>query len=133
MVECGGLENRYGRFTSIEGSNPSPSALQGKRRTGLVLLNLGPVTVPSGTSLDIQVIRAPAAVATATNADSNHQIAEWLPQADIALARDKWYMATIGLSVAIGQAFEGKLGAVVGGLAGWAWAAHRWKTHQRRG
>ena len=27
-VECGGLENRYGRFTSIEGSNPSPSVLQ---------------------------------------------------------------------------------------------------------
>jgi hypothetical protein len=26
VVECGGLENRYGRFTSIEGSNPSPSA-----------------------------------------------------------------------------------------------------------
>jgi methionyl aminopeptidase len=28
VVECGGLENRYGRFTSIEGSNPSPSAPQ---------------------------------------------------------------------------------------------------------
>ena len=25
MVECGGLENRYGPFWSIEGSNPSPS------------------------------------------------------------------------------------------------------------
>jgi hypothetical protein len=26
VVECGGLENRYGPFWSIEGSNPSPSA-----------------------------------------------------------------------------------------------------------
>jgi hypothetical protein len=30
VVECGGLENRYGRFTSIEGSNPSPSAVEPK-------------------------------------------------------------------------------------------------------
>jgi hypothetical protein len=30
VVECGGLENRYGRFTSIEGSNPSPSASRAK-------------------------------------------------------------------------------------------------------
>ena len=25
MVECGGLENRFGGFSSDEGSNPSPS------------------------------------------------------------------------------------------------------------
>lgn len=28
-VECGGLENRYGRVPSIEGSNPSPSVPAG--------------------------------------------------------------------------------------------------------
>jgi hypothetical protein len=33
VVECGGLENRYGPFWSIEGSNPSPSA--GSAKFGL--------------------------------------------------------------------------------------------------
>jgi hypothetical protein len=32
VVECGGLENRYGPFRSIEGSNPSPSALRARCR-----------------------------------------------------------------------------------------------------
>jgi hypothetical protein len=33
VVECGGLENRYGPFWSIEGSNPSPSARQAGNRS----------------------------------------------------------------------------------------------------
>ena len=57
MVECGGLENRYGRISSIEGSNPSPSADRARRQfiqAGLVdelSIHVAPVLLGAGTAM----------------------------------------------------------------------------------
>jgi hypothetical protein len=41
VVECGGLENRFGPFRSDEGSNPSPSACRAEDQ-GLVIVTDSP-------------------------------------------------------------------------------------------
>ena len=62
MVECGGLENRYWGFSSVEGSNPSPSAPSSASRcaippVGLTATRANPTVMTTQTHLERRLDR----------------------------------------------------------------------------